>query len=687
MFRAEDPQGKLFGGYARLVDWVGEDGFYAWLGRERATLFPDELFRSFYSDKTGRNCIPPSVVAMATFLQIRTNSSDRETIAKCMYDDRWKVALNLDDRERPLSRATLVAFRTRLHVNEGFRTLFLRQSLTVAVRSGLLKTGDTEEKLQALLDTTPILGRGAVKDTYNLVGDGIMALCRALSKATGEALDALVARLDLSRYFNETVSLKGGAEIDWTNDQERRVFLNSLVADAQRVLLESRRVRKTVDEEQQKAIAEAEDNLGELVPDNGAAPPTPDKTRRSAAQEPKSATPTCTAEENSDNSVSQGVAPDHSMPAQIREGGAGEQKAVLTEAQDLLEKLLTQDLEPDPSRPGKIRIKEGTAKDRIPSVHDSEMRHGRKSASKRFDGHKLAVAVAPLSKMPGRSLVTALDVLPGNAPDSQNALKLVEETEANTGMAVGKSIGDCAYGDGATRQEFADAGRALTTKVPAPPSNNPYHKALFDVDLDGDQVTCPAGHTTAEYKWVTSDSNSDQKVKRFSFPVAVCQACPNRSQCVHSKDDSRGRTVTLHPQERLLQQARQSQTQPETRQDLKTRQHVEHALARFMQFGARQARYVGRAKTKVHLGIIAAVINILIIFSYTQRKQEQVAVAAGAPPPETTQPHWPPHDRCDPTTTPSTTGISTCPRPGDQAPSNGIRGAPILTRHADRGAP
>ena len=37
--------------------------------------------------------------------------------------------------------------------------------------------------MRVALDTTYILGRGAVKDTYNLLADGIMKLMRALAAA------------------------------------------------------------------------------------------------------------------------------------------------------------------------------------------------------------------------------------------------------------------------------------------------------------------------------------------------------------------------------------------------------------------------------------------------------------------------------------------------------------------------
>ena len=55
-------------------------------------------------------------------------------------------------------------------------------------------------------------------------------------------------------------------------------------------------------------------------------------------------------------------------------------------------------------------LKDGVSRDRVPSAHDPEMRHGRKSSSKRFDGHKAAVVVDTDSQ-----LVTAVDILPGNA--------------------------------------------------------------------------------------------------------------------------------------------------------------------------------------------------------------------------------------------------------------------------------
>ena len=56
-----------------------------------------------------------------------------------------------------------------------------------------------------------------------------------------------------------------------------------------------------------------------------------------------------------------------------------------------LQRLIAQDADEKPE--GGCQIQPGTEKDRVVSVEDQEMRHGRKSASQRFDGHKAAVAV------------------------------------------------------------------------------------------------------------------------------------------------------------------------------------------------------------------------------------------------------------------------------------------------------
>ena len=72
--------------------------------------------------------------------------------------------------------------------------------------------------------------------------------------------------------------------------------------------------------------------------------------------------------------------------------------------------------------------------------------------------------------------------------------------------------------------------------------------------------------------------------------------CPLRTQCVAAAPGS-GRTVPLHPQEALLQQARALQQSEAFGEYRQRRVVVEHRLARLVQLGIRQSRYFGRAKT------------------------------------------------------------------------------------------
>ena len=132
----------------------------------------------------------------------------------------------------------------------------------------------------------------------------------------------------------------------------------------------------------------------------------------------------------------------------------------IAEASQLLGLLLVQDVELGEEG---VCLKEGVSRDRMVSVHDPEMRHGHKSSSKRFEGHKASVAVDTDSQV-----ITDVDVLPSNASDNVGALEMAERSEEGTGSEVEETIGDVAYGDGGTRQSFADAGRTLIAKVPQP---------------------------------------------------------------------------------------------------------------------------------------------------------------------------------------------------------------------------
>jgi transposase-like protein DUF772/DDE family transposase len=354
----------LNGSGRSYLDHVGRDSFYGFLALHRGELFRDEDFTDLYCSDNGRPSVPPSLLATALLLQVYEGVSDEEAKARADFDLRWKVALGVGLQERPFAKSTLQLFRARLVLHERVRTVF-QQSLTFARQTGYFRT----RKLKVMLDTSYILGRGALKDAYNLLGDGIRKLVQALAASAGRNPEDWARKHDLSRYFGS--SLKGEAAIDWDDPEAREVFLQGVVADADRLLMVAR---------------EAMEKL--------------------PADEP------------------------------LRQR--------VHEAAGLLTQLLMQDIERQADR---SYLKQGVSPDRVVSVHDPEMRHGRKSARRRFDGHKAAIAVDPESQ-----LITAVDVLAGNAPDYERALELVEQAEANADVEVKETVGDCAYGDSNTRQ-------------------------------------------------------------------------------------------------------------------------------------------------------------------------------------------------------------------------------------------
>ena len=239
------------------------------------------------------------------------------------------------------------------------------------------------------------------------------------------------------------------------------------------------------------------------------------------------------------------------------------QRRTIVDGAELLGQLLLQNVkrgkvgdgdgDGDVDADGSVSLKDGVSKDRIVSVHDPEMRHGHKSSRRRFDGHKATVVVDT-----GTQLITAVDVLPGNAWDSTGALELVEESGASAGVPVVEAVGDAAYGDGGTRQTFADAGRILVARVPGQPNRKHFPKEDFVIDLAADTCTYPAGqvtHTIVPVGKRTDRTGRVHRLQAFQFDGAVCGVCPLRSQCIAAKG-RRGRRAQIHPQEALLQHAR-----------------------------------------------------------------------------------------------------------------------------------
>jgi transposase len=272
----------------------------------------------------------------------------------------------------------------------------------------------------------------------------------------------------------------------------------------------------------------------------------------------------------------------------------------------LLTKILGDDVSSDET--GQPQLGEGTARDRIVSLTDLEMRHGRKSAAQRFDGRKWQVAEEPTSE-----LLVTLEPVPANVSDGRDLLPVIDQVEMRLNVTVERVIGDGAYGIGDNRANCAARGTDLVSPL-AVPANPDVAKTAFAIDLTAGTVTCPQGQTTTTF--TVSKDDYARPVKTFFFERKTCEACPRFEHCVHSK--MQGRSIVLNYHEDLLQAARQRQGTAEFKDLYRQRPAVERKIAELSQHGAKQARYLGTIKNLLQAQWTGAVLNLKRLFKLFQ---------------------------------------------------------------------
>lgn len=222
------------------------------------------------------------------------------------------------------------------------------------------------------------------------------------------------------------------------------------------------------------------------------------------------------------------------------------------------------------------------------SVVDPDSRHIHKTVRSYRDGYKAHFAVEP-----DTGLITACRLTAGDAADGPVGVELLEGDDQNLEV-----LADSAYGSADTREALQRAGHRQTIK-PIPLRRHiegGFTRDDFDVDLDAETVTCPAGHTVP----ITSGVHA-----RFKHR---CAGCPLRARCTTSK---RGMHLTLHVNERQLQHARRRAREPDFTQTYRAkRPMVERTIAWFTNNGHRKVRYRGTEHNQHWITLRSAAINL-----------------------------------------------------------------------------
>jgi hypothetical protein len=520
---------------------VAPESIYGLLHRECDRLFPDEMFADLFTD-VGRRSVPPMVVAVVMVLQRIEGCSDREAVDRFAFDARWKYAAGGLDFDYPgFVHTVLVDMRARLARSQAPNRIF-ETVLAVAHAAGLVGR-------KRVLDSTPIYDAVATMDTITLIRSAIRGLLRVLDPVVAQELRAVLTR-------DDDYVAAGKPCCDFDDPAARVELVDALARDGMAALdlLEGRQL--------------------------------------------------CDV-------VSQAVA--------------------------LLGTVLGQDLDRD--EVGVFRIARRVAKGRVISTVDPQARHGHKTAARGFDGYKGHIGIDPDSE-----LVTSTTVSAGNAADSSAVEDLIadlldqgnEDTEDVSAASQGSDdqaasnahsahpgdgdgddasadrpdgadsasvYGDNAYGTGPFHDRLHRAGIEDKCKTQQPvAAAGMFTKDRFDIDLEQDTVTCPAGRTAPIRR-----SKNHAGTARFG---QACTGCPLRKQCTRS---TAGRTVHVGAHEQQLTDARRRQRHPDWVADYRaTRPKVERKIGHLMRrhHGGRRARVRGTTKVAADFALLAAAVNL-----------------------------------------------------------------------------
>jgi hypothetical protein len=273
-------------------------------------------------------------------------------------------------------------------------------------------------------------------------------------------------------------------------------------------------------------------------------------------------------------------------------------------ALEIAQQVKAQDVQVDEK--GKASLRKGVAKDRRISVEDGQMRHGRKSRSVRVDGYKRHV----LHDLDS-GLIRAVGLTSANVAEA-SVTEAISADLDRQGVVLEELHIDRPYLSSLLVRKRSDDLKIYCKAWPVR-QGKCFHKQAFVLDWQRQTIQCPAGQQMPF-----------EPGGVVHFPKDSCAQCPLKAQCTTS---SKGRSVSIHPDEALLMELRQRQQTPQGRAKLRERVAVEHTLAHVGRWQGRRARYRGLRKNLFDLRRCAVVHNLHVL-ARSQPAQPELQEAA-----------------------------------------------------------
>jgi len=504
-----------------------------------------ELAEVYRPSGRGPDPVAPEQLALAMLMQVAFHVPDHEVVTLTAVDRRWQMVLDcLGATEPAFSQGTVFNFRERMRKN-GFMSRLLSKTIELSRST----KGFSDKRLRALIDSSPLVGAGRVEDTFNLLGRAIVQLAHVAASEAGVAIADMVAELELSIVSSS--SIKAALDVDWRTPTAKSEALNELLAQYTRL---KKWLGEHFDDKALSAspLADYLQLVERIIEQDTEPEPDPDPGPDGAPKPDNE--PECRPDsEQADSTRTQVAAPAR-------------------------------------------RIRTGTKADRLISLSDPDMRHGRKSKSKVFAGYKRHIAV----DTDIRGLIHEVCVTAANISEHEVAAPLLKGME-DQGYEVVELQIDRGYLASEEVVKRRENGMKVVSKPPAPGKSERFTKHDFDVDFEAATVTCPGG--------VSVPLELDKK--RTSFPTSECKKCLLREQCLSPKGTRK--QLLLHPQERWYREMADELSTSQGRAERRERVTVEHALARVSAIQGNKARFRGRNKNQFDLERTAVVNNCYVL--------------------------------------------------------------------------
>jgi transposase len=217
------------------------------------------------------------------------------------------------------------------------------------------------------------------------------------------------------------------------------------------------------------------------------------------------------------------------------------------------------------------------------------MRHGRKTASQVVDGFKRHVG-----RDLDSGLIRVVGLTAANAPEASVTPALAADLAHQSGCLSELHIDRAYLASHLVRERSPHL--AIYCKAWPVRNGDRFAKTAFTLDWDAGRLHCPAGATVPFALGTT-----------VRFPAPLCRSCLLQDRCTRS---SHGRSVHIHPDERLLAELRARQLTTAGRAALRERAGVEHALAHIGQWQGDRTRYHGLCKNLFDLRRMAVVSKL-----------------------------------------------------------------------------